>query len=158
MVVFLGWSLGCFLGTLLACSGAGGDSGEGIVVDAPSSVELNDQDSGIEVTIVGGSAPGWRIGGVWTAQSLTDEGCLNDGDVCHTLGASGGFFDIDLCSDSADVPTDGKSCIPTDGFRLGQMTFVLLPSIGSGCWVWGTEPAYYDALACATMTWENESY
>jgi hypothetical protein len=157
MIVF-GSFLGSFLGSMLACSGAGGDSDVGIVVDAPSTVELNDQDSGMEVTITGGSAPGWRIGGVWTAQSLTDEGCLNEGDVCHTLAATGGFFNIDLCSDSGDVPTDGKSCIPTDGYRLGQMTFVLLPSIGSGCWVWGSEPAYYDALECTTMTWSNESY
>lgn len=145
------------LGALLACTGAGSGNA-GIVVDAPSNVELNDQDGGLEVSITGGSAPGWRIGGVWTAQSLTDEGCLNEGDVCHTLGATGGFVDIDLCSDSGDVPTDGKSCIPTDGYRLGQMTFVLRPSIGSGCWVWGTEPSYYDALDCTTTSWANDSY
>lgn len=136
-----------------ACSGPSDDAG-GVVVDAPDTVEMNDIDGGLEVTISGGSAPGYRFGGVWLDVDLTAEGCLEDADMCHTLGADGGFFDVVEC----EAATDGTSCIPLDGYRLGHMTFVLLPSIGSGCWTWGTDVSYYDALGCDVTDWSNDSY
>jgi hypothetical protein len=118
-------------------------------------VELNDQDGGIEVIVTGGSAPGYSLGAVLPAREFTAEGCLAEDDVCHTLGADGGFFEVDK---DCEAPSDALSCIPEDYYRAGSMTFVLKPSIGSGCWVWGSETAYYDALSCEITGWDNESY
>ncbi len=129
-----------------------------IVVDPPDSVELNDEvnggTEGIQVDVTGGSAPGWVLGAAWPSHGFTDEGCINEGDVCHTLGDGGGFIVIDTC----ETPDDGTSCIPADYYRLGDMTFVLKPSLGEGCWVWGDEPDYYAALHCEVTDWSNDSY
>lgn len=138
----------------LAACAPGNDSGGGVVVDPPDAVELNDLNGALEVDISGGSAPGWSFGGVWLDVDLTDEGCLGADDVCHTLGASGGSFAIDDC----DTPSDATSCIPVDGYRLGHMTFVLKPSVGSGCWVWGQDVDYYASLGCTVTDWPNDSY
>lgn len=146
----LAWSL------LLACSSPPDDTA-GVIVDPPDTVELNDErngaDEGIQVDVLGGSAPGWLLGAAWPSYGFTDEGCLNDGDVCHTLGADGGFIVVDAC----EAPSDGTSCIPIDHYRLGSMTFVLKPSIGAGCWAWGDEAIYY-ALDCEIVHWSNDSY
>lgn len=139
---------------LLACTFAPVDDTAGIAVDPPESVELNDKDGGVEIAVSGGSAPGWLLGAVLPERGFTSEGCLEDDDVCHALGASGGFVTIDPDAE----PADGTTVIPVEDYRAGDMTFVLKPSIGSGCWTWGAEPIYYVSLGCSTEDWSNESY
>lgn len=139
---------------LLACAADPAPSDTALAVDPPDDVQMNDEESGMQVDVIGGSAPGWLFGAVWPARDMTNEGCVSDTDVCHTLEATGGFFDLDTC----DVPSDDVSCIPADYYRGGNMSFLLKPSIGTGCWAWGPEASYFDPLGCDVTDWANDSY
>lgn len=139
---------------LIGCVGRPDDTGTPLSVDAPDEVRLNDENGGITVSVEAGSAPGWSFGAAWPDIGLTAEACLGEDDVCHTLDASGGFIALELC----EVPADGLTCIPVEHYRVGRMSFVLKPSIGAGCWVWGDEAAYWDDLGCTLTDWSPESF
>lgn len=139
---------------LLACANGNVDDSAAFAVDPPNDVQMNDEESGMQVDVIGGSAPGWLFGAVWPDRDLTAEGCTGGDDVCHTLEAAGGFFDLETC----DTPSDETSCIPADYYRGGSMSFLLRPSTGSGCWAWGPEASYFAPLGCFETEWANDSY
>lgn len=140
---------------LLACTAEMNLDDTGVYsVDPPDDVQMNDEESGMQVDVIGGSAAGWLFGAVWPARDLTAEGCTGGDDVCHTLQAAGGFFDLETC----EAPSDETSCIPADYYRSGGMSFVLRPSAGAGCWVWGPEASYFAPLGCSGTDWANDSY
>jgi hypothetical protein len=127
-----------------------------VAIVAPDEVVLDDRDAGIKVTITGGTATGWRFGAIWPAAELTDEGCLKERDVCHSLPAAGGL--IPYCDGTDYVGTEACTGIPELYYREGAMTFVLIPAIGTGCWVWGDDADYYDAFHCEKRKWDPSSY
>ncbi len=133
------------------CAGGGGEAGgeESVgPVGAPDHVRLDCYSSDLTVEIEGGTAASWRLGFARPSQDWLDEGCLHEGDVCHTLDADGGV--IEQKGSFCDDPEDGGSCIPGGYHYAGVMTYVLEPTVGTGCWVWGSDVGYYDSLDCDT--------
>jgi hypothetical protein len=72
------------------------------------------------------------------------------------LWATGGVLGWDgICSS----PVDGETCISQLYWRQGQMSFVIKPMIGTGCWAWGDDAStYVDAWGCDLTSWAPDSY
>jgi hypothetical protein len=134
-------------------SDTGAESPDLPPIVGPDNVLMDDTSEGIEVTIRGGSAVGWKFGVAWPEQDFTDEACLGPS-ICHPLGANGGF--VPFCEE--DPATAGCSAIPQLYYRMDSMTYFLAPTVGLGCWVWGQETEYYAALGCVETRWEGNSY
>lgn len=122
------------------------------VIGAPDDVVIDDQDDGLVVTIDGSEATGWLLGVAWPAQSYEDEACKGSDDFCHPLDADGGT--VDWCPQHEGE--DGCTGIPQLYYRQGQVSLMLKPEVGLGCWAWGDEADYWSD--CEAMGWDDSSY
>jgi hypothetical protein len=129
----------------------GVDDGSGSLdpVVGPDDVGLDCYSSDLTVTIEGGTASGWLMGFARPSQDWLDEGCLEDGDVCHTLAPDGGV--INQSGDFCDDHSDGESCIPGGYHYAGVMTYgdVWVGAYGEGtsgaaCLVYGPVSGTFD--------------
>ena len=132
----------------------GGDDTAAVTVLGPDDVIMDDSDNGLSIQVVGGSATGWRFGAVEPRVDLYEEGCREADDICHTLGASGGT--LSWASDCGSNG-DGSTCIAQLYWRQGQMSFVIEPTVGLGCWAWGDDAAELYP-GCTITNWEPDSY
>ena len=132
--------------------GGGGGGGGSNTILGPDDVVLNDTDAGLEVSIEGGTAANWKLGVVWAAQGYEEEACDGGDSVCHPLDASGGT--LDWCSQHEG--SEGCTGIPQLYYRQGQVSLMLKPKSGVGCWSWGDEADYWDG--CEEMGWDPSSY
>lgn len=128
-----------------------GDRNDDVV--GPSNVVLSEVDGGLRVTISGGIAPGWRLGAIHPRTDFYEEDCLDSSDLCHSLAPDGGVLRWCL----GETPTDSCTAIAQLYYRQGKVSFVLKPSVGVGCWVWGEDASYYRDLGCQTMAWDPTS-
>ncbi len=153
VLALIGFSLAC------AAPGSEGDKegggGGDVTVTGPDDVVLDDLEDGLVIDIEGGVAAGWLFG-VVRVDSEEGEACIDGGDVCHTLEPDGG--ELEWVSDCADAE-DGATCISRAYWRMGILTYVLKPTVGTGCWTWGSDPEYYtESLGCTVTEWEDDSY
>jgi len=135
----------------------GGDTGDSDVdttILGPDDVVMNDSDAGLSVEVIGGSAASWHFGAIEPRVDLYEEGCREASEVCHTLDANGGL--LSWASDCGSN-SDGSTCIAQLYWRQGEMSFMIKPATGLGCWAWGNDAA--DLYPGCTITnWEPDSY
>jgi hypothetical protein len=121
-------------------------------VGAPSDVVLDDSSSGITITIVDSTAPGWLLGNIYPAADDYGEACRDASDVCHEIGADGGS--LSYC-ETADEDCTAMAQLY---WRTGSGSFILLPTVGLGCFVWGDDADYWSDLDCTVTAWSPSSY
>ncbi|MBM4366906.1 MAG: putative metal-binding motif-containing protein [Deltaproteobacteria bacterium] len=66
-------------------------------------------------------------------------------DVCHTLGATGGF--VESVYPDIDEVRDGYTLFPED--LEPKITYFLGDEFGQ-CWAWGDDASYYSSAGCST--------
>ena len=150
-----------------ADSGGGGDGGDGGGGDGGGgdgggdpplpSFSCSWSGDGLDLRIVDGPPGGLDLGIAETdcgsSDCWTGEDCYlgytsSDGTVwswCHPTTADGAF----LGSVSAlDDVVEGATTLFSEGL---SMTYVIQDTMGSRCWTWGDDPAYYSALGCEVL-------
>lgn len=158
--------------TLLACldlsdsgrpevwvDGSIGDSGDtGGSTAGPPEVSLAWDESGVSLTVVGGSARYYALGLAETGSSggWYGEDCIagpgpnsGDYDICHdAVSAQGGRLETVRSPD--DVLENETTLFPEVIADAGNITYVLYD--GANCWTLGHDPSYYiDSLGCAGL-------
>ncbi len=150
--------------SLLACTGILPDESKSTATDdapdgdevpeigAPDEVVLDDDDDGLLVDISGSEATGWLLGVAWPDQDYEDEACKSSGDICHPLDSDGGV--VEWCDQHEGE--EGCTGIPQLYYRQGQVSLMLKPEVGVGCWSWGDEADYWKD--CEEESWDAGSY
>lgn len=144
---------GC-IALFVACGtpGEGGGDDQVPVIGEPSNVVLNDTSEGINITITDGAAAGWLFGNIYPDSSDFGEACLDDGDVCHELDSDGGTL---AWCDRGDEDCTSMAQLY---WRTGEGSYVLIPTVGLGCFAWGDDADHWDALGCTVTSWDPSSY
>ncbi|MCB9763939.1 MAG: hypothetical protein H6739_29485 [Alphaproteobacteria bacterium] len=149
--------------TLLACVGSKSSSDTGEApgqILGPDLVVMDDEDHGLIVTVTGGAASSWQFGASRVGFEYGDfdwerEGCLNGDDVCHTL--EDGYNLIEWLGEYCDPPQDGATCMPRVFYRTSELTYVIKPTRGLGCWTWGADTGPYRSAGCEVVSWSGSS-
>jgi hypothetical protein len=147
------------LSCVFACDDKGGKGGKGgkgddgdVSITGPDVVVIDDSDDGLSVDVQGGTATGWELGLVWEEQGYDDETCDGGSTICHPLDADGGT--LDWCSQNQG--SEGCTGIPQLYFRQGDVSLMIKPSTGLGCWAWGDEADHWPD--CDETSWDPSSY
>lgn len=141
-------------------SGDGGDPGDGGMDGGSTATDLDLacawDGEGLNVSISGGTSPGYFLGMAETGTSdpWTGEDCYQgfttgSGSTlqyCHELAPSGGFL---LTVISVDQLTEGTTLFHPEL----QFAYYLEERSSGDCWIWGIGSSYYGPLGCRQMSW-----
>jgi hypothetical protein len=136
-----------WIGAMAGCAGSDEATSE-TAVAGPDDVDLGGGQSELSIVITGGSAPGWELGILYSDH--VEYSCHDAGDTCFPLDADGGT--VDWCEGDDDTDCADLSAA---AYVVGYFSFVLKPSVGLGCWSWGSDADYWDDLGCTQMDWSD---
>ncbi|MFZ5481712.1 MAG: putative metal-binding motif-containing protein [Myxococcota bacterium] len=136
-----------------------GELDEDAAEPVPTTVDLTWSASGVTVDVAG-EAPGYELGMAETgagALGWFGESCVAGDepygyddygwDVCHGLGATGGF--VESVYPDVSAVRDGYTLFAQE--HEASLTYVLLDTSSSACWVWGDDVGYYGDFGCTEL-------